>query len=229
MLTPEHRQLLAKTATSKYGLEIKPSQIAHLVLDKFECNMFLNKGADRYLIHGEVVDFRAYPLRMDFFAPEGSPEREALQFRLNNNSKNKNDNLQFDCQLGSVGKAVLVNTLSISSSQFQELGITKKLFGQASAKYVTQEQLNQLSANIYSSLNIAEEYEMTELQFQSVFVEDIIRQVAAGNFQQVPTLQAVKELSSFGIKCSKGLLTGILILETLLLSLHFHKYFDKYF
>jgi hypothetical protein len=133
MLTPEHRQLLAQTAASKYGLEIKPSQIAHLVLDKFECNMILNKGADRFLIHGEVVDFRAYPLRMDFLAPEGSPEREALLHRLNiKKKKNKKVNLQFVCQLASVGRIVRVNTLSISSSQFQELGITKKLFGPAS-------------------------------------------------------------------------------------------------
>jgi hypothetical protein len=209
MLTPEHRQLLAQTATSKYGLEIKASQIAHLVLDKFECNMILNKGADRFLIHGEVVDFRAFPLQMDFLAPEGSPEREALLHRLNiKKKKNKKVNLQFVCQLASVGRIVLVNTLSISSSQFQELGITEKLFGPASSTYVTREQLNQLAGTIYSSFNIVEEFEMPELQFQPVFVEEMIRQAAAGHFQQVPALQAIKELSSFGIDFIKDLQPG---------------------
>ena len=208
MLTPTHRQLLAQTATSKYGLDIKPSQIAHLVLDKFECNMFINKGADRYLIHGEVVDFRAYPLRIDFLAPEGSPEREALQQRLDQKHK---VNLQFVCQLASVGRVVRVNTLSISSFQFQELGITEKLFGPASSKYVTREQLNKLAGNIYSSLNIVEEYEMPELQFKSIFIEDMIRQAAAGHFQQVPVLEAIKELSSYGIDFDKDLKPGVIL------------------
>jgi hypothetical protein len=214
MLTPEQRNLLAQTATSKYGLEIKPSQIAHLVLDKFECKMFINKGADRFLIHGEVVDFRAYPLRMDFFAPEGSSEREALQLRLGNQkSKAKINDLQFICELASVGRIVRVNTLSISSSQFQELGITEKLFGTASSTFVSRDQLNKLAEKIYSSFNIVEEYEMPELQFQSSFVEDLIRQTSAEQFQHVPALQALKELSSFGINFNKDLQPGALLLN----------------
>ena len=211
MLTPEQRNLLAETATSKYGLAIKSSQIAHLVLDTFKCNVFISRGIERFLIRGEVVDFRSYPLRMDFYAPEGSREREALKLRLG--TKGKKVDLQFVCELASVGRVVRVNTLSISNSQIQELGILEKLFGPASSTFVNRDQVNQLAEKIYSSLNIVEEYEIPELQFQSIFVEDLIRQASAEQFQQVPALQALKELSSFGINFNKDLQPGMLLIN----------------
>jgi hypothetical protein len=49
---------------------------------------------------------------------------------------------------------------------------------------------------------------MPEYQFQKNFVEDFIRQATAEHFQQVPALQALKELSSYGIDFSQDLQAG---------------------
>jgi len=98
--------------------------------------------------------------------------------------------------------------LAISSSEYQQMGIREKLLGSASSKYVNREQLNHLAGQLYSSLNVVEEYEMPEYQFQKNFVEDFIRQATAEHFKQVPALQALKELSSYGIDFSQDLQAG---------------------
>ncbi len=89
MLTKEQRKLISKTASEKHHLDISTSQIAHLVLDKFECNFYFQ---DKYnYITGKVKNFHKFPLRMDFNAPEGSPGREALLSGLQQNINIKNN------------------------------------------------------------------------------------------------------------------------------------------
>jgi hypothetical protein len=202
MLTKEQRKLLSKTASEKYRLDIKPTQIAHLILDKFECKAYFHDKAN--FILGKVNDFRRFPLRMDFDAPEGSPGREFLKSNLQ-----KNLNLQFSCQLSSVSHTVKTNTLAISSSEFQEMGIKEKLLGPATSAYVTRDQLNLLAGKLYSSLNVFEEYEMPEYQFQQNFVEDFIRVATEQHFQHVPALQTLKELSSYGFQIDQDLQPGL--------------------
>jgi hypothetical protein len=202
MLTEEQKIILSKTASAKYQLNINSAQIAHLVLDNFECNF----GTGNNLIKGKVEDFRKFPLRMDFDAPEGSTEREALKLQLQQSSKNVD--LKFSCKLSTVSNIVKINTLSISNSQFQELEIKEKLLGPASSAYISREQMNQLSGELYSSLNVFEEYEMPEYRFQQNFVEDFIKLATADHFQQIPALQALKELSSYGIDFGQDLQAG---------------------
>ena len=139
MLMEEQRMILSKTASAKYQLNINSAQIAHLILDNFECNF----GTGKNWIKGKVEDFRKFPLRMDFDAPEGSTERETLKLYLQQGSKNVD--LKFSCKLSTVSNIVKINTLSISNSQFQELEIKEKLLGPASSAYISREQLNQLS------------------------------------------------------------------------------------
>jgi hypothetical protein len=202
MLSSEQRKILSKTASEKYNLDIAPTQIAHLVLDNFECN--LNFGGKNDFIKGRVDNFRKFPLRMDFEAAKGSKERDILKSYLQQHSQD----LKFKCKLSSVSHTVKINTLAISSSEYQQMGIREKLLGSASSKYVNREQLNHLAGQLYSSLNVVEEYEMPEYQFQKNFVEDFIRQATAEHFQQVPALQALKELSSYGIDFSQDLQAG---------------------
>jgi hypothetical protein len=120
----------------------------------------------------------------------------------------KNVDLKFSCKLSTVSNIVKINTLSISNSQFQELEIKEKLLGPASSAYISREQMNQLSGELYSSLNVFEEYEMPEYRFQQNFVEDFIKLATADHFQQIPALQALKELSSYGIDFGQDLQAG---------------------
>jgi hypothetical protein len=204
MLTEEQRKLLSKTASAKYQLNINSTQIAHLPLGNFECNYYF--GTEKNFIKGKVNDFNKFPLRMNFDAPEGSTEREVL----NNHFKegNTNTDLEFSCKLSAVSNTVKTNTLSISSSEFQDMKIKEKLLGPATSTYVTREQVNNLAGQLYTSLNVVEEYEMPEYQFKENFVEDFIRLASEQHFYHVPALQALKELSSFGIDVDQDLQSG---------------------
>jgi hypothetical protein len=204
MLTEEQRIILSETASAKYQLDIHSTQIAHLILDNFECNFYVGE-ANNFII-GKVKEFRKFPLRMNFDAPEGSAEREVLDYHLKEG--NSNTDLEFSCKLSSVSNKVKINTLSISSSEFQEMGIKEKLLGPASSTFVSREQVIQLAGNLYSTLNVFEEYEMPESQFQENFVEDFIRLASEQHFHQVPALQALKELSSFGIDFGQDFQAG---------------------
>jgi hypothetical protein len=204
MLTEGQIILLSKTASEKYQLDINSTQIAHLILDNFECNFYF--GGEKNFIKGKVEHFRKFPLRMDFDAPEGSSEREVLKLYFQNGSKNVDS--KFSCKLSSVSNTVKINTLSISSSEFQEMRIEEKLLGNASSIYVNREQLNKLAGKLYSSLNVFEEYELPEFQFQHNFVEDFINLATEQHFHQVPALEALKELSSDGIDFGQDLQAG---------------------
>ena len=143
---------------------------------------------------------------MDFLAPEGSSEREALKERLDSGpGGRKKPRLKFNCHLASMGRVVRTNTLSITSSHLQDLGIFERLPGSAPAAYVTRHQMLKLAADMYSALDILEEYEMPEFQFQTVFVEDLIRQATGRHFVPVAASEALKQLSTFGIDFSGDL------------------------
>jgi hypothetical protein len=200
-LTKEQRKLIAKTASEKYRLDIAPSQIAHLVLDRFECNFYFQDESN--YITGKVRNFQKFPLRIDFDAPEGNPGREALLSGLQ-----QNINLEFRCKLTAVSHTVKINTLAISSSEFQEMGIREKLLGPASSVYVSREQLNLLAGQLFSSLNVVEEYEMPEYKFKQNFVEDFIGLASEQHFHHVPAMEALKKLSSYGFQFQQDLQPG---------------------
>jgi hypothetical protein len=216
MLTEEQRILLAKIASEKYQLDINSAQIAHLILDRFECK--LNFGKENNIIKGKVEDFRNFPLRIEFEAPKGSPGRKALKTALQENL-----DLKFSCKLSTVSHTVKINTFSISSSEFQEMGIQEKLLGPASSAYVSRKQLNLLAGQLYSTLNIFEEYEMPENQFNLKFVEDFVRLAADQQFKHVRAMQALKELSSFGFQIGQDLHPGNLNLQYHMPAIFFHK------
>ena len=64
-----------------------------------------------------------------------------------------------------------------------QYSIEDKLFGNASREekhctYVSRHQMGLLSREMYSTLNIYEEYEMQEWQFDDNFIQDFIKQTA---------------------------------------------------
>ena len=201
MLTEEQKLLLSKTASRTYHLNITSSQIVHLILDNFECKFCYEQN--KYCINGKVTNFRHFPLRMDFDAPVTSPSRKVFMSYLQ-----QKINLKFDCKLSSRSKKPVYNTFSISNSEFQQMGFKQKLLGPASSVYVTRNQLNLLAGEIHSHLNVFEEYEMPEYQFNQNFVEDFIVLASEQQFRHVPALQALKELSSYGIDIGQDLQPG---------------------
>ena len=64
--------------------------------------------------------------------------------------------------------------------------------------YVTRDQMVELANEMYTSLNILEEYEMPEVQFSEAFANDLINQISVCNFSHVPVDEALSSLSKYG-------------------------------
>jgi hypothetical protein len=198
--------LLAITAGEKYNVDIKPSQIAHLILSRFECSLPLYDNGVKYILKGEVSDFRSHPLRIDFFAPQGSKERSLFEKRLlTRGRRRRSTNLRFTCEMDSMGRVMRANYLKMSSKQVQELGLADELMGPANVSYVTRHQITKLASRIYSDLNIVEEYEIPEHSFSDLFTNELLRQAAGAQFTYVPVEQALAQMSSFTANIGKDL------------------------
>ena len=199
MLTPPHRSILSATAQRKYRVNVTDSQIVNFVLSKFQCSIVMrNEVGDKYLMTGDVFDFRHFPLRMNFEAPPRSIERKLFHDMVHNAT-----DLDFMCNMASTGKLAKTNTLTITAQQQQLIGMEEKLFGQSSANsssnvYVTRDQMTELSSEMYTSLNIVEDYQMSEGQFSDAFVEGMINQIATEQFKQVPIDTVLASLSKYG-------------------------------
>jgi hypothetical protein len=68
------------------------------------------------------------------------------------------------------------------------------LYGPSSEVYVTRDQLSDIAIEMYTSLNIVEEYEMPMYQFNENFIEGLISQVSESTFKQVAFDEAIQPL-----------------------------------
>ena len=197
MLTKKQKHMFLEAIKRKYNINIQIDQIVNLVLSKFECSLSVRDGIRTRLIKGEVEEFYSTPLRLMFPAPLDSMERKLFQKVLYSNYQEENSDLVFKCTIeaGSVEKKE--NSLKIFFNQLNQLNILDNLFGPASEVYVTRDQLSDLAIEMYTSLNIIEEYEMPMYQFNEKFVEGLITQVSETTFKQVPFDEAIQALSKY--------------------------------
>ena len=207
MLTPDQRSELASTAKNKYRLDVAEKQILNLILSNFECSLVMfDETGEKHLLTGNVHEFREFPLRMDFLARPRSIERKLFDELLSDSS-----DLRFVCNMASHGKLMKTNTLTITSEQQQLIGIEEKLFGPATSDesnnnvYVTRDQMTGLSSEMYSTLNIVEDYQMSEGQFSDAFVEGMINQIATEQFKQVPIDTVLASMSKYGFDIGQDL------------------------
>lgn len=203
MMTQDQRSALALAAQRKYEITIQDDQIVNLILSKFQCTLTLEDEAGRkYPLIGKVAEFRRFPLRMKFAATRRSIERKVFLQSLTD--AGGHPDLHFDCHIeAGGGKVIKTNTLTITSDQQEQLGFDEKLFGAAGGNdsnnaYVTRNQMSELSHEMYSTLNIIEEYEIPETQFSEEFVSGLISQLASSSFAPVPIDIVLASLSKYG-------------------------------
>ena len=179
---------MAGTASKKTGLSIPPTQIAHLILSEFKCATTLrDSNGNNLILQGSVTDMRSHPLRIDFYAPEGTAERELFKEK-----SAKEKDMMFECQMSTMGKFKKQNVLRIYSHQMQSLGVADELMGPASSAYVTRTQLAKVANKLHSSLNVYEDYDMPEYQFSEAFVDDLLRDSAA-KFSNVDMVEVIEQ------------------------------------
>jgi hypothetical protein len=92
---------------------------------------------------------------------------------------------------------------------FQKVSLDK-LFGPSSEVYVTRDQLSDIAIEMYTSLNIVEEYEMPMYQFNENFIEGLISQVSESTFKQVAFDEAIQPLSKYSTNFDNDLKADII-------------------
>ena len=168
MLTNNQKLIIVDAIKNKYGFDtIDKSQVVNLILSRFDCSIKLKDGNRQRLMKGEVKNFYEYPLKLVFDAPIGSIQREIFE-KLD---ENESLDLDLECEIEAGGVEKKQNILRIDFNQSNNLNIAEKLFGPASQVFVTREQLSNLAIEMYSNLNIVEEYELPIYQFNEEFIE----------------------------------------------------------
>lgn len=102
------------------------------------------------------------------------------------------------------------NTLTLTASQVNHLDLVDRLFGPANETSVSREQMSTLAVEMYSSLNIMEEYQIPETQFKESFIDEFIRLVSSSLFRPTNLNEEISSLSNFSISFSDDLKPNII-------------------
>ena len=207
MLTKRQSEVLAQSAAETYGINVAARQVAHLVLARFECSITFFINRERILIKGMAREFHTYPLRVDFRVPVGT--RERLMFDQAIQSEQLRD---IECTAASQGRQTVSRSLTLTAREVDSLGINEMLSRPPQSTtpnsetfFVTKEQIKQLTTDVYSILNIAEDYDMSVDQFSEAFVDDFILQAALHPFILIDLGTALKHLSKYGAESCKDM------------------------
>ena len=196
MLTNSQRYLLQNIVKRKYKIDILPDQIVSLIPAKFECQMsFYQDETTKVLINGKVSQLTKFPLKLSFLAPLKSTERVLFEKRLN--ESNNELIADINCEINSQGVVSRTNTLIITSSQINQIGLLDDIFGVGSEIYVSRNQISSISSELYQKLNVIEIYQMPQTQFKESFVDDFIKQTALSAFQYVSIDQVLSQFSKY--------------------------------
>ena len=194
MLTDYHKELFKQKIKQKYKIEIGSDQITNIILSRFVCKMQILCNDNLINMTGKVYDFNVFPLEL-IFNTGPKLNQNCLESQLNN----RNKKISLQCEVSANSKLVKTNYFSINFNSEQKNELVNDLFGPASSVYVTRQQMEEFSSKIFSSMNVFEEYEMPEYEFNGNFIDDLIRQTSDHAFQQVPFEQAINGISKFNI------------------------------
>lgn len=192
-LTDDHIELLNKKAKDKYKIDINPTQIVKLVPTDFECEFTITHARTKLIYRGKAYQLNKAKIEVFFYVPIGTEERTIFD--------TTNDDIRFFCKaIRSEAKKYKKNRIFISAEQIQDLKIVDEIFGPANEVYLTRNQLNKLSSEIYLSLNILEEYEIPQSEFSSIFISDLTKKAVNSVEQYVDIDSALKKLSRYSLE-----------------------------
>ena len=87
LLTETQRELLKEAVKSKYGIDVKTSQIHDLIPSKLKCKTEVTCSNGTILkLYGEALDLEHNPLNVQFVAPMGFEKIECFEHQLIENN-----------------------------------------------------------------------------------------------------------------------------------------------
>jgi hypothetical protein len=109
--------------------------------------------------------------------------------------------LHLKCSTTPRGNSVKTHATKTNPNKIELVGLKEKLFGsnrtQKESVFVTKDQMTSLASEIYTQLNIDEEYRITEVHFIKLFVDSLTNQTMLKNDTTIEDV--VRNLSHYGL------------------------------
>lgn len=197
MLTNKQRDIFMDIVKQKYDIDLKTNQIVNLILSRFECTLQSVHNNEKFFLKGVVTQMHQFPLRLNFEAPIGTKDRNLIELAVQQMGDQLD--LTMNCQLAAMGRVVRENSLIISLTQISQLNLIEDLFGSSNVSivFVSRQQLGELASQMFSKLNIVEDYQLPAHQFSAAFIDDLIKQTATTALAFTPIDQVLATLSKF--------------------------------
>ena len=200
MLTDEHICILKRKIQSKYRQlksedSIENNQIVDMPISEFKCKLKLECSDNEIILNGHVKNFKEYPLTLYFNMDKFKTYKKCIETSLFNETLDH----VLDCQVAQKVKLGKRNMLIIAADHETKLDLVNEIFGTAEYKYVTRNQLGQLSTQLMSNLGIYEEFEFDDEMDYNYIRDEILKQTSTEIFKSVPISEAFSLLSPFNI------------------------------
>lgn len=185
MLNGQDRQALKGHLKIVKKIDVPTQSFVDLEPSLLECTLKIsNKQFKRVeILKGSVRDFTQTPYELEFNYGIGSKERSIFEERI---KKINESPLKIKCQAYLGAGIKKTNTFTVTNQQMNEMGIVDKLFGDATEIYITRDQMSNLAKELSSNINIVEDYQMPETEFNKDFVESLINMTIVDQFKFVP-------------------------------------------
>ncbi len=162
-----------------------------------------------FILKGKVFNINQSPYKVEFKYPLGTKERLLFQEEI----KDESMNIEFKCSITAGAQTKKQNTFTITLQDSNNIRLSDKLFGPASEAYVTRDQLTELSNEVNSYFNVVEDYQVSQDQFSSTFVSDLISLTGETSFKPVSFEDALASLSKYSLDFSGDLKPDLITKE----------------
>ena len=193
-LNEAHKRAIIDKIKSKYAIDVKTSQIYQLKFSELTCLIDIICENEEWIkLKGSIKIFTKFPLEIKF------NEQDKKKLACFHQYLVEHQHIDLECTASRKSKNVKKNYFSINAQQINSNEIIDKLFGDGDEKFLSREQLANFANEVYTSFHVYSEYEMPKDEFNSKFVEGLIKQTNTA-FKLVPFNEALSSLSKYSMK-----------------------------
>ncbi|RMZ95203.1 hypothetical protein BpHYR1_017830, partial [Brachionus plicatilis] len=199
-LNQENKKRLVDAIHKKYNISVSKDQILTLRPDRFECQIELYDDGHKLFFYGKAADMFTFHLRVTFPYSDNnlSTERKVLEKRLQKDGYDPD--LEIKCEAFCQSKVFQENSLVLSAKNLNQLNLVDSIFGSKSKVFISMNQINRLSHEIYLRLNIFEEYRIFENKFEQSFIKEFLKQTSNFVNRLVLFETALDQLSLYNLE-----------------------------
>jgi len=197
MLTAKDKQVLKDYVKQTRNITVDTASFIDITPNPIKCSVkvFNEITGKIVILNGKAADFYSSPYEISFEYVRNSEERKLFEKAIN-----ASEPLNLECAFTIGAETKRSNVFSITLQQSNSISLVDNLFGPADSAYVTRNQTSELANEVYTKLNVLEDYQVSSEQFDKDFVNDLVTLVGSGAFEPVAFDDALKSLSKYSLQ-----------------------------